>query len=104
MPEITFHDDPETRRLELHVDGEFAALITYGLQAGILAICHTESEPGFKGQGYATKLVEHTLDRAEANGEQVLPFCSFAAHHIAQHPERIELVPADQRKAFEVIS
>ncbi|MDQ8045840.1 MAG: GNAT family N-acetyltransferase [Solirubrobacteraceae bacterium] len=102
MSSTSIHDDPERRRLELRIGGDLAALITYGRQAGIVAICHTESEPGFKGLGYASQLVEHALDEARRNGDAVMPFCSFAARHIAERPEYVALVPEQYRRSFEV--
>lgn len=97
MAEITFHDDSEQRSIELRVDGDVAALISYDRSDGALALTHTESRAGFEGQGYATQLVEHVIGQAAAAGESVLPFCSFVAAWFAKHPERIDLVPASAR-------
>lgn len=98
--EIT--DNVGHRRFELLVDGELAALITYGRNAHQIALTHTETEPGFEGQGYGKQIAEHALGWAREHHLDVLPFCPFVRDYIARHPEHLELVPEAARSKFEL--
>jgi predicted GNAT family acetyltransferase len=93
-------DNADRRRFELLVDGELAALVAYGNKGGMLALTHTETEDGFGGQGYATKLVEWVLEAAREQELQVLPFCPFVHHYMETHPEAQSLVPDRLLGAF----
>lgn len=96
--EIT--DNTQRRRFELHVDGELAALITYGRNQHQIALTHTETEPGFEGKGYGKQTAEFALDWAREHGVEVLPFCPFVRDYIAKHPEQLDLVPEAARERF----
>ena len=98
--EIT--DNTGQRRYEVHVDGELAALVTYGRSEHQIALTHTETEPGFEGQGYAKQVVEFALADARASGREVLPFCPYVRSYIAKHPEQIDLVPEHSRAKFDL--
>ncbi len=93
-------DNTTRRRFELHVDGELAALITYGKNSHQIALTHTETEPGFEGQGYAKQLVEFALAQAREAGSRCCRFCPYVRDYIAKHPEQLDLVPADVRPKF----
>lgn len=96
--EIT--DNVGHRRFELLADGELAALITYGRNAHQIALTHTETEPGFEGQGYGKQIVEFALGWAREHGVEVLPFCPFVRDYIAGHHEYLDLVPEAARPKF----
>jgi len=98
--EIT--DDQKRRRYELHVDGKLAALVTYGKKGDMLALTHTETEPGFERQGYAKQLVTHILDQAREEDVGVLPFCPYVRQFIADHDDYLGLVPERYRANFEL--
>lgn len=98
--EIT--DNTTRRRFEVRVDDEIAALVTYGKNAHEIALTHTETKPGFEGQGYAKQVVEFALARAREDGLEVLPFCPYVRDYIAKHPEQLDLVPAELRPRFEL--
>ncbi|MEH3052959.1 MAG: GNAT family N-acetyltransferase [Patulibacter minatonensis] len=98
--EIT--DNTGKRRYELHVDGELAALVTYGRNARQLALTHTETEPGFEGRGYGKLVVEHALGEARSAGLHVLPFCPFVRDYLAKHPEQLDLVYEHDRPKFDL--
>lgn len=96
--EIT--DNTARRRFEVLVDGELAALVTYGRNSRQIALTHTESEPGFEGKGYAKQVVEYALAAAREASLEVLPFCPYVRDYIAAHPDELSLVPVDQRDKF----
>lgn len=97
MPEISFRDDPVEQTVELLVDGAVASLVAYDRGEGPLALTHTETRPEFAGQGYGTQLIDHVVERAKADGDAVIPYCSFVAAWFARHPDEVGLVPADHR-------
>lgn len=98
--EIT--ENAGARRFELRVDGELAALVTYARNRTQIALTHTETEPGFEGQGYAKQLVEQLLANIRDEGLDLLPFCPFVSGYLRKHPEWLELVPANARAKFDL--
>lgn len=96
-------DDPERRRFELHVDGELAALVTYGRNGDMLALTHTETEPGFERKGYAKQLVAHAIGVAQEHDLAVLPFCPFVKQYMLDRPELLPLVPERYRANFGLV-
>jgi len=99
---VKITDNVEARRFELAVDGELAALITYGRNNRMLALTHTETEDGFGGQGYATQLIEHAIGVAQRDGLELLPFCPFVRAYLRKNPEFLSLVPTQRRDDFEL--
>ncbi|HVW48440.1 MAG TPA: GNAT family N-acetyltransferase [Solirubrobacterales bacterium] len=97
-PEIV--DDQEQSRYEARLDGEAVAVVDYVRQPGIVSFTHSETFPGHEGQGLAGKVVDRALRDARDEGLEVIPFCSFVAHYVGEHPEFRELVPADRREEF----
>lgn len=88
------------KRYEIRVDGELAGFAVYSERAELIAFTHTETFPEFAGRGLATTLIEEALDDAERRGLGVLPFCPFVNNYIAEHPERLALVPVEMREKF----
>jgi hypothetical protein len=97
-PEVV--DDKEQSRYEVQIDGEVAAIADYVKQPGTVSFTHTETFAGHKGQGLAGRMIDRALRDAQAEELQVIPFCSFVAHYIAEHEEFRDLVPADRRAEF----
>ncbi len=95
-----FLDNTDQRQYEWQVDGDIAALITYGRKGDMLALTHTETRPGFEGQGYAKKLVAEVVRRAEEHGTKLLPFCPFVASWLGKNPDHLGVVPAQYHEHF----
>jgi predicted GNAT family acetyltransferase len=93
-------DDPERSRYELLLDGEVAVVADYRREGGRVSFTHTGTEPRLRGRGLAGQLIERALAEAKEAGDEVLPYCSFVSDYIADHPEYLELVPAEQRGEF----
>lgn len=45
------------------------------------------TQPDFRGQGIAAKLMEALLPRLKEENKQVLLLCSTAQRYVAEHPE-----------------
>ena len=93
-------DNPEQQQYEIRADGEVAGFVTYHLHDGVIAFMHTQTDPRFRGQGLAGRLVQSALDSARERHLAVLPYCPFMRSWIAEHPEYVDLVPQDERAAF----
>jgi uncharacterized protein len=91
MSEITFAKT-ETR-YELLIDGVVAAFADYFVDLTTVELPHTVTEPHFRGQGLAGKLMTHVLDELVAAEMSVLPSCPYVASFIETHPQYQQLLP-----------
>ena len=93
-------DNPEQEQYEIRADGELAGFIQYQLRNGVIAFLHTETDPRFRGQGIAGRLVQSSLDSARERHLAVLPYCPFARRWLTEHREYADLVPQDTWPRF----
>ena len=93
-------DNPEQEQYEIRADGELASFIQYELRDGVIVLLHTETDPRFRGQGLAGRLVRSTLDAVRERHLAVLPYCPFVRRWVTEHPEYTDLVPEDVRPRF----
>jgi uncharacterized protein len=100
--ELKFADNPEQNQYELRADGELAGFVQYHLRDGVIAFLHTQTDPRFRGQGVAGRLVQASLDSARERHLAVLPYCPYARRWIAEHPEYADLVPDGRRAEFDL--
>jgi predicted GNAT family acetyltransferase len=100
VPEKTIADAPEHSRYELKLDGEIVGIADYKQDGKVRSFTHTGVEPAHRGEGLAGELIDFALREAQEAGLEVLPYCSYVRDHIAQHPEYLELVPAESRGSF----
>lgn len=99
MPRTVDRNDEE-KRYEIRLDGDLTGFVTFSERGEVIALIHTETFPQFAGQGLATTLIEETLDDIERRGLSVMPFCPFVNKYIAEHPDRLHLVPEAMRDKF----
>lgn len=100
--DVAVADNAEQHRYEIHLDGELAGFTEYRWEQDRIAFTHTEIDSRFEGMGLGSKLVSLTLDDVRTRGLAVLPYCPFVRSYIARHPDYLDLVPADQRSAFDL--
>lgn len=93
-------DNPKLGRFELYTEDELVGFATYSVDGGVMSLPHTEVLPRMRGRGLASALIRNALDMARTRGLQVLPLCPFVSRFIAEHPDYMDLVPADQRARF----
>jgi len=93
-------DNPDQERFEIRADGELAGFVQYHLRDGIIAFLHTETDPRFRGQGIAGRLIQASLEAARERHLGVLPYCPYVRRWITQHPEDVDLVPEARRPEF----
>lgn len=92
VSELEVADNPEERRYEVTVDGEFAGASYYWDREGVRVVTHTEVGDEWEGQGVGSRLIAGMLDDIRARGLRVMPLCPFAAAYIERHPEYGDLV------------
>lgn len=89
-------------RYELHVAGELAAFAEYNLLKDAVMFTHTEVLPAFEGKGMGSQLAKFALDDVRRQGLHAIPVCQFIAGYIRRHPEYLDLVTPESRRAFGV--
>jgi predicted GNAT family acetyltransferase len=99
MQSTVVHNSDQ-HRYEIWTDGELAGSTEYHPFRNALAFIHTEVDSKFEGHGLGSTLIQGALDEVRSRGEQVLPFCPFVRGYITKNPEYVDLVPADDRGAF----
>ena len=98
--ELQVADNPEQEQYEILADGELAGFVQYHLRNGVIAFLHTETDPRFRGQGVAGRLIRSSLEAARERHLGVLPYCPYVRRWITEHPEYAALVPEARRPEF----
>jgi uncharacterized protein len=100
MDDIRIADNPTRHRFELQSGNEVAAFSEYNELKGSLLFTHTEVLPAFEGKGFASRLIAYALDDVRKRGLHAIPACPFVAGYIRKHPEYLDLVTEESRRAF----
>ena len=100
MTAPVLHDNPDKHRYELSADGQLVGVAEYNLLDGALLFTHTEVMEGNEGKGYGSVLAKGALDDVRRRRLHAIPVCQFIAGYIRKHPEYLDLVTADSRRAF----
>ena len=100
MTATAFQDNQAAHRFEALVAGQVAAYAEYNLLATGVLFTHTEVLPQHEGQGIGSQLARFALDDVRARSLHAIPVCQFIAGYIRRHPEYLDLVSADSRRAF----
>lgn len=87
MTDPTVHDNQSESRFEITIDGHTGFLAYHVDSDGRLVLDHTEVPEELGGQGVGGKLVRAAVDRAESQGEVLVPVCPFAKSWIDKHPD-----------------
>ncbi len=72
-------------------DGEYITL-GYRWLKGSMALMHTLVPASARGTGMGKAFVAEVLKQADEKGLKVIPYCSFVAQYIKDHPELNDLV------------
>ena len=83
---MTVRDHRSASRFEMDTAAGMA-FIDYRRDGGIVTMMHAEVPPALQGHGVGSALVRGALDRVRADGEKVIPRCSFVAAYIKRHAE-----------------
>lgn len=99
-PPPVVRDVPEASRFVISVDERRAGYSAYRRSEGEITFTHTEIEPEFEGKGLGSALIKEALAQARADGEAVVPRCSFVRAYIEKHPDQVDLVASERRAEF----
>ena len=102
MANESLTNNQDQHRYEISVDGTLAGFAEYNLLEGAVLFTHTEILEAFEGKGLGSKLARYALDDVRAKGVWAIPVCKFIAGYIHKHPEYIDLVKPEVRRAFQV--
>ncbi|MDM0013963.1 GNAT family N-acetyltransferase [Variovorax sp. J22P168] len=102
MTDITITDNPAQHRYEAAIGGQLAGYCEYNLLSEAIMFTHTEVLEAFEGKGVGSAIARHVLDRARADGKQVIPVCQFIAGYIRKHRDYVDLVRPDVQRAFKI--
>ena len=100
MEDLTFNDNAGSHRFELLRGDEVAGYAEYNLLKGALMFTHTEVMPRFEGQGLGSRLAKAALDEVRQRGLRAIPQCQFIAGYIRKHPQYLDLVAEEHRRAY----
>ncbi|RZL91835.1 MAG: N-acetyltransferase, partial [Variovorax sp.] len=89
-------------RYEARIEGKLAGYSEYNLLSEAIMFTHTEVLPEHEGQGVGSAIARHVLDQARSDGQHVIPVCQFIAGWIRKHPDYVDLVRPDVRRAFKI--
>jgi predicted GNAT family acetyltransferase len=73
-----FSDNCNSGRFELDIAGQIAFANYRRTDDGLL-IFHVETPRALRAQGVAAQLMERVLEAAQAEGRELIPFCSYAS-------------------------
>ena len=91
-PSFEVVENSDDGRFELQRDGEIVSIADFTDRNGTVVIPHVGTAPAHRGQGYAGRLMDGTLDLIRSSGRSVVPLCPFAAQHIRDNPEYQDLL------------
>jgi predicted GNAT family acetyltransferase len=78
-------DNREKARFEVTIDGQTAVLY-YERTPHSLVLVHTEVPPPIRGRHVADVLAKAAIDRAHADGLQIVAVCPFVKAYLRKHP------------------
>ena len=79
-------DNREARRFELIVEGQ-TSVLNYERTPKSIVLVHTEVPVPLRGRHIADVLAKAAIDRAHAEGLQVIAVCPFVKAYLRKHPE-----------------
>jgi predicted GNAT family acetyltransferase len=78
-------DNREAGRFEMTVDGQ-TAVLNYKRTPHSLVLVHTEVPSAIRGRQIADVLAKAAIDRAHADGLQIVAVCPFVKAYLQRHP------------------
>ena len=91
-PDLTVHDEPAESRYTLRLGEQVVGLADYSIDGDVVTVPHVETNPAYRGRGFASVLMDGVIASIRAQNRQIRPLCSFAASHMQDRPESHDLV------------
>ncbi len=90
MEQFLFEPD---RTVLYDEDGRMMGRVTHPrIRAGVINIQQVYTEPQFRGQGVAARLMEGLLAHLRETGQKTVLTCSYAQSYVAGHPGNGDLL------------
>jgi len=90
---MNFHFEKEQMTL-LNEDGAKMGHIHFApVNCQLVNIDHVFTEPAFRGQGIAAKMMEALLEYLSKQEKKAILTCPFAQRYVAEHPEWSHILP-----------
>lgn len=86
--------DAVGHRFEARADGKVVGSLRYRPTPGGVDALVTQTDPAYRGQGIAGRVVDAFADWAEAEGHAVRSFCGYVTERLGRDPERADLLHA----------
>lgn len=102
MKEPVVRKNEEKRRYEILVEGELAGFAEYNVLANGILFTHTEVLPEFEGRGLSSRLIRVALEDVRSLDTRAIPVCQVVAAYFRKHPEYLDLLTVESRRAFRI--
>ncbi|MDO8358793.1 MAG: GNAT family N-acetyltransferase [Devosia sp.] len=90
---IDREDRPGHGRYVIRLPGGLEAEMTFRkIGETAIAIDHTYTPPGFRGNNIAFRLIERGIADARRDGIKISPECSYAVAQFRRHPDWADLL------------
>lgn len=99
----TFRDNALSSRFELYRNGAMAGYVQYEMRGGAILLRNAVIDPKFRRLGLDPVLMQAVLLNAHRRRLAVVPACPQAQAFLAAHPQFLPLIPAEQRRRFELL-
>lgn len=84
---INIVHEPENHRAAAYDGAKNIGESTYSKSEKFWIIDHTLVEPGYEGQGIASKLVAEIVNQAREAKVKIMPLCPYAKREFEKRPE-----------------
>lgn len=89
----TFTHEPDARRYVMWIDDELVAVVDYAINGERISFTRTFTSPRFRGNGYASQVVEFAVDDVERfSTRSIVPMCWYVSDWFAAHDDRAGLL------------
>jgi uncharacterized protein len=87
-------DDAVAHRYELFGNDVLVAWLDYADREATRVFVHTEVDPAFEGQGFASLLVERAVADVRAHGGRIIASCPYVKVWFQRHPDQGDVLVA----------
>lgn len=98
----SFQNHADHHRFEAVSEGKVAGYVEYNVLTDSIMLTHTEVLPEHEGKGIGSFLARESMQAARAMGKRVIPSCPFIATWLRKHPDFIDLIDPDVRRAYKI--
>jgi predicted GNAT family acetyltransferase len=88
-----FANETDAHRYTMRLDGTLVGTLDYAVNGSAISFTRSFTNPQFRGNGYASELVEFAANDVERTSERrIIPMCWYVGDWFTAHPERAGLL------------